>query len=209
MTHFKIETKSNGLIVANFATNDVNSLNNITKGESATFRFDFNDKGTDLTVASGETYTVETNTIEAYNSIVVDGTLTVNGTLFGNDLTVNGTVNNNGTIDINEGQVIDYDTLLDYDEYAGKYTRLETFDAAQPYREFIDTTDFLDSLVFGIEPEPTLQNEDIPGVWGLVSGIEDSRNNPLSVNRFTITVDILATYNEYADHASLETALKV
>ena len=209
MTQFKIETKSNGLVVANYATNDIPELNNITRGDTATFVFDFNDIGTDLTVASGDTYTIETNTIEAYDSIIVDGTLVVNGTLYGNDLTVNGTLDNNGTVDINQGQVTDYNTLLDYDEYSRKYARLETLDAAQPYREFFDTTDFLDSLVFGIEPAQTLQNEDIPGVWGLVSNIEDSRPMQLNYNRLTITLDILATYDEYIDHASLETALKV
>jgi len=55
----------------------------------------------DLTVESGETYTVESGDTEEYNAITVESnaTLKVDGTLVGyGTLTVNGTLDNNGTV---------------------------------------------------------------------------------------------------------------
>jgi len=214
MTAFTITTKSNGVLVGRFAVNSVSEINNNTRGETATFALDFREFA-DLTVASGDTYTVEAGDIEGYDDIVVDGTLVVddNATLYGNSLTQNdgSTVTiseNNGTLSIDQGSVQDIDTLLTFDEDAGSYNTTESLSNTQYYREQISQSE-IDSLVFGVEPATQLQDENITGVWGLVNDIQDSRNNALSIRRLTITVDILAQFDEYADHTALENALQL
>jgi len=206
MTQFKIQTKDNGIFVGEFATNSPSEVNNKTRGQSATFELEFEEG--ELVVESGDTYTIDASEFEGWDHVIVRGTLTVNGELNCNELTIdNGTVNDNGTITIGEGYVNNYSDLLDYDRFSGSYTPLETLGNKYPYSERIDGS--IDSLVFGIEPSDTLQSEYISGIWGILDNITDSRNQPLSINRITIDVTILAQFDEYADHAALEADLKL
>jgi len=207
MTRFKLHTKDNGIFVGEYATNAPSEVNNQTRGESATFELEFNEFG-DLVVASGDTYTIDAGEFEGWDHVIVRGTLTVNGELNCNELTIDGgTINDNGTITIGDGYVNNYADLFDYDRFAGSYTPLETLGNKYPYSERIDNS--IDSLVFGIEPSTQLQNEYINGIWAILDNITDSRNQPLSTNRITIDVTILAQYDEYADHAAIENDLKL
>jgi len=210
VTQFKIETKSNGLVTGRFAVNSVSEINNNTRGDTASLELDFR-TFQDLTVASGETYVVESGEVESWDNIIVDGTLTINGTLYGNSLTLNqgGTINDtDGTLNINTGSVTGYSTLLDYDEVAGAFTTNQTLGFRFPYSEQFASSK-VDTLLVGIEPAETLQNRNISGVWGLIENVEDSRNSALSINRLTIDVTILAQYDEYTDHSAVETDLEV
>mgnify|MGYP000650922622 CR=1 FL=1 len=102
-----------------------------------------------------------------------------------------------------------FDTLRLYDEFGGKYTILETLNSEQPYRDHLPAGASVDSLVIGIEPDTELQNDSITGVWALIDGVADSRPSPLNLNRLQLSVTVLADYSDHADHAALETALKV
>lgn len=102
----------------------------------------------------------------------------------------------------------DFGTLRNYDEFGGKYTTFETLDSTIPYREFIQTKT-ISSLVVGIEPEQSLKDRDVTGIWGIIDTVTDSRNNALSINRINLDVTILAPYTDYADHTAIETALKI
>jgi len=209
MTRFKIRTKDNGILTAEFAVNSVSELNNQTRGESASINGEF-EPLTDLTVASGETYTVESNTFEAYDAIIVDGTLTIDGELNGNSLTINdgGTVNDNGELNINNGLVAGFNTVFEYDPFAGKYTLTETLGAAQKYTEQFSTST-ITTLLVGIEPEQNLKDRNITGKWALIDNVTDNRNQALSTNRLGISVTILEELDNYTDHTAVENALKL
>jgi len=206
MTRFVIQTKSNGVFLAEYATNSASEVNNQTRGATATFELEVQEDRP-LTIESGETYTIDSGETEYYTNVTVNGTLTVNGELFTNELTNNGTINNNGTITVRTGYVNDVGELLSYDRFSGSYTPLETLGNKYPYSERIDNS--IDSLVFGVEPSDQLQTEYVNGVWGIVDNITDSRNQPLSTNRITIDLTILAQLDEYADHTALESDLKL
>lgn len=211
MTNFKIRTKSNGLLVGKFATNDPAEVNNITRGDTASFELHFDDSGSDLVVNSNESYTVESGTVEGFDGIIVNsgGELTINGELIGNSLTNNGTINNNGTLTINAGTITGYDTLLEYDEFAGKYSLSETLNSEQRYKERLPTGINIDSLVLEITPSPDLQSEHIEGIWGIIENVSDDRPSALSINRITVEVQILAELEQYTDHTAVENALKI
>jgi hypothetical protein len=209
-TQITVRTKSNGLLVANYSTSDVSDLNNTTRGDTATVTLDFDESGTDLIVTSGQTITIPVGSTEGYDAVTIQdgGTLTVNGKLNCNVLTVEGTLNNNGVVNVKDGLVAGYDTLLDYDQFAGKYATIETLSADQKYTEQFSDTD-IDSLLLAVEPTDDLQNEYIPGVWGLIDNVTDDRNSPLTINRVTVEVTVLATYGEYVDHAAVESDLQI
>ena len=191
MTEFTIETKSSGDYTGEYATNSPNELNNATRGDSATFVLEIDGLGelNELVVASGDTYQIVDGDSETYESADIDGTLDLDGRLV---------INANAA-----------ESIFQYDEYAGKYTLMETIDSSQPYREFLPDSIGIDTNLVGIRPSNDLQSKQIDGVWGLISDISDSRNQPLTTDRITITVDILAQYDEYSNHTAVENELLV
>jgi len=72
-----------------------------------------------LTIVDGETYTVEADTTDEFETVIVEsgGTLTINGTLIIYEtFTVNGTVNHTGTVtNLGSGNITGASTFLGAD----------------------------------------------------------------------------------------------
>jgi hypothetical protein len=205
-TTFTIHKAGNSVIDADFATSEPARLNNITRGETA--EFTFRNMITRLTVESGETFTVPAGTTEQVDFVEVFGTLDVDGTLEADSLLNQGTVDNDGTLKINERFAFELEDLKAYRRFAGKANLTPTLSATQKFSENIDETE-LETLVIGIEPNDDLQDEEIPGVWGVVNSITDERNQALNTDAATISVDVLALYSEYNSVSDVTNNLKL
>jgi len=205
-TGFTIHKSGSTVIDADFATNEPARLNNITRGERA--EFTFRNMITRLTVESGETYTVPNGTTEQIDFIEVYGTLDIDGTLEVDYLLNQGTIDNDGTLKVNERFAFELEDLKAYRRFAGKANLTPTLNATQKFSENIDETE-LGTLVIGIEPNDELQDEEIPGVWGVVTDITDERNQALSTDAATISVDVLALYSEYNTITDVTNDLKL
>jgi len=158
-------------------------------------------------VSAGESETIASGTTGQYTDVIVDGTLTVDGTLQVADLVVNGTLDVNGTVDVDEQYAPEFEQFKEYREFAGQYNVRETLDGTQRFSETIDSS--LSTLVIGVEPSQDLQDESIPGCWGVVDGISDARNAPLANSRITIDLRVLATYSDYNDISAVTTDLRI
>jgi len=205
-TSFTIHKTGNTVIDADFATNEPARLNNITRGERA--EFTFRDMITRLTVESGETYTVQSGTTERIDFVEVFGTLDIDGTLEVDFLLDQGTIDDDGTLRVNERFAFELEDLKAYRRFAGKANLTPTLSATQKFSENIDETE-LNTLVIGIEPNQDLQDEEIPGIWGVVNNITDERNQALSTDAATISVDVLALYSEYNTITDVTSDLKL
>jgi len=155
-----------------------------------------------------QTYTIPSGETEFYDTLIInDGAeVEVNGILVTNEIINNGILDNNGAI-YNTG-VTPLDLLLSFDEFAGKFTVNETLGSKQSYSEFIPTDLFIESLLIKIQPNDELEAKRVRGVWGLIENVTDSRNNPLTINRWTIDVTILARFEQYTNHSAVEADLK-
>jgi len=189
-----IETESNGNVVAEAALNDIRRLNQLTRGGRATLDLLLGGDSGTLTVESGETYTVSSGTTEIFASRNVQENGQVN-------------VEEGGTLNMTGGDGIEI--LQKYQDYAGKYTVSETLDSTQRYKDNLPSGIDVSSLVVGINPASKLQTEDIPGVWGLVDRVEDSRNTSLNQERYELSVRVLDRYSAYSDHASIKGDLEL
>lgn len=159
----------------------------------------------DLTLSND--YTVSGT--ESYKSITIPAgtTLTVpdGAVLAGQRITVNGTLDNDGTVAIYDG----IGTLLDYDEYSGNYKVTEMLNGILKYDDTVPNSAPIENLLIGIEPAPDLQASNIPGVWGLIENVEDTRNAALSNEQMTLTVRVLARFDEYDSISDVQAALEV
>jgi len=185
-TLWKIETVSNGTITARYGTED---LHNMTDGQTSRFLFNFPSKGENLVVPSGETYTVESATEEIYYSADIDGTLNVNGTL---TLTA-------GT----------FEQLQEYEQEADNFVRHTTESNNHKYTLQLPSNSSIDSLLVGIQPSQDLQDKNVEGLWGLITGGTDNRNNALTNYDYELEVWKLADYNEYSDTTAVANDLEV
>lgn len=193
-------------IEADAVSSSPQGANVIARGEQAVFSF--RNLSTRLIVGSGDTETIPPGETEQIDVVTVNGTLIVDGTLEVDELEVSGTVDVNGELRVNEKHAFGLDDLEEIRPFAGQYSRVETLDAAQPFREFVADSG-PDSLVVGIEPNADLQEQNIPGVWGLIASIEDDRAAPLTTQRATVTVDVLAEYSAFDDVAAVRSELEV
>jgi len=161
----------------------------ITRGETASFEFHFQDPATEpLVVPSGTTYTIPAGTTEIWPSVDVQGTLDVQGSLI-----------------LTEGD--DFVDLRSLSEHAGSYSPLPSIQNEYKIRQQKPST--APSLIVGIEPSQDLKDEDVPGVWGVVDAGTDTRENTYSEYVFSLDVTVLNTLDEYADQDSAETSLAV
>lgn len=82
--------------------------------------------------------------------------------------------------------------LFDYQRYAGGFTTYQEENTDYFYLEHLPDTATVESLVVGIEPSTDL--EDITGVWGLVTSVNDVRNSPLNTNQVEIELYVFAQF---------------
>jgi len=152
------------------------------------------------TIPSGETEFYATVTIKEGSEIEVNGILVADEII------------NNGSLDNSTGEIYNGfapgEFMTRLDEFGGKFTILETLSSKQSYSEFLPIDYINDSQLVRIEPNDELEAKRVTGVWGLIENVTDSRNNPLSINRWTIDVTILARFEEYANHTAVEADLK-
>lgn len=208
MSKWTIHIDDNVTIIGDFITNTPAETNLLTRGDTATY--EFVEVTPRLTVAAGDTVTIEAGETVEKALVVVDGTLIIDGTLRCDELENNGTITNNGTIDVNEKYELAYDDVRPYAEYAGQFALFETLDSRQAYAENIPPNSQPETLLVGVEPQASLQNGDLRGYWGLVTNLTDTRNISLSNGpRIELEITILAPYSEYQDHTAVENALKV
>lgn len=206
-TEYIITTKSQKY-QATFAATDPESLNNRTRGDTATFDLQVDDP--ELVVQSGETYTVESGTTEIYENADIDGTLVIDGELIVYGTVDNdGTITTNGTFTINSGTANTLENLLDFDRHAGSYALRTTLNNTAKYKQQLPTKSNVDSLVIALEPAQSLQDEDIVGKWGLISNVTDNRTRALTNPIITVEIDILADLSEYSDHTAIENDLEI
>lgn len=199
-TSYDLVTASSGTIQVPYATSSPGVW---TRGQTATYTFEF-----PRTYTFPSDYTVSGT--ESYENVVIPAGVTVTipsgATLNVDSIIVNGTLTNNGTLNTASGMLADFNEFV---EWAGSYTTLEMLNGVERYRVQIPASAGIESLVVGIEPNQDLQDRDVVGVWGLVDSITNERNQALSTNRYSVDVNVLAPYGEYADVSSVETDLLV
>lgn len=202
-TTWAIQLKNQGTL---YATHIEEINENVTRGneiqfalwlpQDATITNDTTARSGDvfdtLTIASGATYTIPAGVTVYAGEAVVNGTLTVNGTLVTTQVMQN-----------------TFDTLYQYGDWAGKFVTNETLNGQEKYRERLPTSASIDSIAVQITPSSDLVAMDTYGVWGLVTDMTDERDAPLNTAQLTMTVQVLAEDEQYADHAALETAKQV
>lgn len=101
-----------------------------------------------------------------------------------------------------------FQTLQQYDTLAGAYRTTETLTGNLYYSETLSSNN-IDSLAIGVEPDANLQNDNINGVWALIDNVTDERNRALSTSRITLDLTVIAPFDNYADHTELENARKL
>jgi len=197
----------NIVIVESGATLTVDGELNV---EDLTVNGTVNGSGQVNVVAEAISYTVESGTLEIYDTVTVNSgdTLQVNGTLQTNQLTNNGTIDNNGTVrTLSGGGALPL--LRQYDDFGGGYATIETLTSETKYRDQLPSDASVDTQAIGIEPSQTLKDRDVTGVWALVDSVDDTRPLALSDERVRIETTVLSEYSEYNNHSELETDLQV
>lgn len=206
-TSWTIRTESNVDFVADAVLSDPSSTNTITRGDTATYVL--SNTQTMLTVPVDETFTIPGGETERFVTVVVNGTLEINGTLEVEEIDVNGSVTGSGTLDTGSESAFDFDDLEPYSTYAGKYSLTATLASQQSYNELIPSTLDINTLLVAVIPNSDLQAKNVNGYWGLIDNITDDRNRPLSNTRVELEITVLAPFDEYADHAAVQTDLEV
>jgi hypothetical protein len=155
-------------------------------------------------VPSGET--LEIDGVLETQDIVIDGTVTGEGEL---KVTDDGRPPSTGVLDVNEKYAFGLDDVNKYSPYTNDYTITETLNSTQKYIERVDPTAPIDTLLVGIEPDTELSDNEIRGYWGLLRNVTDERNTALSNSRVTLEIDVLAPFENYADHTAVQQTLEL
>lgn len=205
-TGYTVYINDNTTLEADVVTSSLSVSNQIARGESV--EITLRDVDLQLIVGDGETVVIDDT--QEINRVKINsgGTLTVDGTLRADELGNQGTLNVNGTLTVSESVGVELEGIRQYREYAGNATLTETIDGTQRFSETIDTG-ALDSLVIGIEPNSDLKNRGIPGVWGVVDSVSDSRNRQFSTNAITLSLKVLAPYSEYNTVSGVTNDLRI
>lgn len=190
----------------------------VVEGAVDSFTLRLRDDGT-LTVANGETHTVEYETVEFYAETRVEQ----GGTL---------TVDQGGTL-VTSSREQRWSRLDAYATHSGQAVVDESMDGEGWYADKFASADApIDSLLVGVEPVRTdadteyddntgyddgsvyghRRSDEFDGVWGIVMGATDERttNTGQSANpgtwHMTLDIAILAPYSDYADVAAARAA---
>lgn len=202
-TSYTIQTESFPDIVVPYANSDPN---NWTRGESASFTFEFPTFHNSLTVSDSYTSSGE----EYYDLVTVEAgaTLTIpaGSIVYANDADIQGTLTGDGLLSLKYDFAAAFNNFA---EWAGSWATMETLNNVVKYRTQLPSDAGVESLVWGIEPAQDLQTRNVVGVWGLVENIDNQRNQPLSTNRYQVDVTVLAPFDEYATINDVETDLVI
>lgn len=184
-----VETKTNGTVTADAITSDWPTL---TRGEQQTVRFWFDnpDGNGELVVEDGETTTVPAGSTETVRHVRVEdgGTFTVDGTL-----------------NVTEGGLFTLRKYLDWADAAGYGQGVNN---VPWFRNQLPTGAGVESLVLGMKPNSDLRDRSVNGLWGLVTGGRDARNNTLTNWQLELTCFVLADWDAYDSHAAVESDLE-
>lgn len=197
-TQITIHTPDDGTLTAQFDRSMAWPTPRIGETISLTFYVQANQSDSlTLTVAAGETYTIESGDTEAFLQTTVEpgGTLTQEP---GSTLI---------TAADRAGLYPAFTTLRDYGDFAGAYWSGWDIDDDYRYREQLPSS-AKSSLVIGVEPNAELREQLVSGVWGLVESVEDRRNAPLSNWRLGVTLRVLAPFDEYDSVSAVQTVLE-
>lgn len=202
-TDYTIKTSGYADFAVKYNTGDIN---NWTRNETATFTFEFPTFHENLTVS--DAYTA--GEVEGYTTVTVEAgaTLTIpdGHVVYAQTADIQGTVTGGGLLSL-QGDFAS--AFNEFHEWAGSWATMEMLNSVVKYRTQIPDTAGIDSLVWGIEPNPELQDRNVVGVWGLVESINNERNQPLTTNRYSVDVTVLAPLDEYADIDAVESDLVI
>jgi len=197
---YEITTVSDTLIAA-YGTGD---LHNMTDGEESEFVFNFTQENLTIEQTEGgwdedwgtnwgdvEEYIVEAGTVEIYDTVTVtdSGILTVNGTLY-----VTGD---------------NPEQLQEYEQEAGNFVSHTTENNNHKYSLNIPSNATIDDLIVEIKPSQKLQDNDVEGLYGVISDVTDERNNALTNYDYGLSVFKLADLGEYSDVNAAKSDLEV
>lgn len=99
-----------------------------------------------------------------------------------------------------------YNRLKEYSKYAG-YAATETTLASAYFSENTDFADTpVDSLVCGIHPADGVA--EARGIWGVLTGVDDTTEVFGAVARIDLTVFVLAEYDEYMNEQAVRDAFE-
>jgi len=157
-----------------------------------------------IIVPSGET--LEINGVLETQDIIIDGNVIGEGEL---KVVDDGRPPSTGVLDVNEKYAFGLDDVSRYSPYTGDYTITETIISTQKYTEQIDPNAPITTLLVGINPDTSLSDRDIKGYWGLLRNIQDERNQALSDTSVTLEIDVLAPFDNYADHTAVQNDLEL
>lgn len=210
MTEVELITGPNTSLLATFTVSSPSEINAANRGENISY--ELLNTLTKLTVASGETLTIDLGETQRHTRVTIEdnATLVVNGTLQCDELVVQGTLDNNGTVEVSDKYDFEYAEIEPYATFAGKYSLQETRDTTQKIFSNVPDDASIDTLIVGVEPSQELQNGDIRPYWCAVDNVTDSRNTALSDGpRITIELTMLARFSEYSDFATAKQNLEI
>lgn len=161
-----------------------------TRGQTMTMRywFDADDTEEILYVPAGSSETIASGETVTRQEAIIDGTLTVDGTL---NITSDGLW-----------------TLLQFLDYANAAAYGLSVDSVPWYRDQLPGRADVSSLVLGFEPDESLIDRTISGLWGLVVGGRDLRNSAITNWQLELEVFVLGEWLDYADHSEIENDLQ-
>jgi len=207
-TAYTIYKSNNMTLTADVVTSSLSASNSITRGGSVEITLRERDVGGELIGGSGESVTIDDTQTKKRVEINSGGSLTINGTLRSETVDNQGTLTLNGTLTVDERLFLELEDLREYREYAGNATLTETLDGTRRFAETINTA-AVDSLVIGIEPNDSLKDRGIPGVWGVVDSVTDARNRQLTTNAITLSLTVLAPFSEYNSVSDVTNDLRI
>lgn len=205
-----LHTRRRGDVTADALTTDWPQRG---RGETARVRLWFDTSSHDseeLYVGRGSSETIAAGTTVTTDIVYVDGTLTVDGTLNAGEVRVDDgtlTVSDTGALNVADTNR-SVASMQEYGYWPAAPTTNIDIDAVPTYRERLPPSASVTSLVIGFEPSDSIQDRGKRGFWGIVTGVDDATNSPLTNYQLEFSVFVLADYRDYADHQAVETTFE-
>lgn len=142
----------------------------------------FRDDGT-LTVASGDTHTVSSDTAEFYEETVTEDSGTI-------------TVENDAEL-VTGSEASRWGDLEVYGDYAGHASTGLGLNTVPHFNDQLDADAPITSLVVGLEPGPKPERLGRLGFWGVLVGVDDGTNAQTTRHELAFELWTLAKFEEY------------